>query len=106
MDKTEVTNDQLALFLYAIGYVTTAEKNPDWNELKKELPPDTPKPDDSILRAGSLVFIPLKGPVKLNGYENRWKWEPEAIWKHPKGPNSPFEGKGDHLVVHISWYDA
>ena len=74
MDKTEVTNDQFALFVNATGYVTTAEKIPDWNELKKELPPDTPKPEDSLLKAGSLVFVPSKGPVKLNGYENWWKW--------------------------------
>ena len=60
MDKTEVTNDQFALFVNATGYVTTAEKIPDWNELKKELPPDTPKPEDSLLKAGSLVFYPLK----------------------------------------------
>ncbi len=29
-----------------------------------------------------------------------------ANWKHPRGPNSTIEGKGDHPVVHISWYDA
>ena len=106
MDKTEVTNDQFALFVNATGYVTTAERIPDWNELKKELPPDTPKPEDSLLKAGSLVFVPSKGPVKLNGYENWWKWEPETSWKYPKGPNSSIEGKGNHPVVHISWYDA
>lgn len=106
MDRTEVTNDQFALFVNATGYITTAEKIPDWNELKKELPPDTPKPDDSLLKAGSLVFVPSKGPMKLNGYENWWKWELKASWKHPKGPNSSIDGKGNHPVVHISWYDA
>ena len=37
MDKTEVTNDQFALFVNATGYVTTAEKIPDWGELKNEI---------------------------------------------------------------------
>ena len=38
MDATEVTNSQFAEFVKATGYVTTAEKEADWNELKKQLP--------------------------------------------------------------------
>ena len=36
MDTTEVTNAQFAKFVAATGYVTTAEKAPDWNEIKKQ----------------------------------------------------------------------
>ena len=50
MDQTEVTNFQFKEFIDATGYVTTAEKKPNWEELKKELPPDTPKPNDSLLK--------------------------------------------------------
>ena len=60
MDETEVTNAQFREFTEATGYVTTAEKEPDWNELKKQLPPGTPKPPDSILVASSLVFVSPK----------------------------------------------
>ena len=49
MDVHEVTNAQFAEFVDATGYVTTAEKAVDWEEIKKELPPGTPKPDDSQL---------------------------------------------------------
>jgi len=50
----DVTNAEFAKFVTATGYVTTAEKKPDWDELKKELPPDTPKPDDGMLVAGTI----------------------------------------------------
>ena len=43
MDVHEVTNAQLADFVEATGYITTAEKAVDWEEIKKELPPGTPK---------------------------------------------------------------
>jgi formylglycine-generating enzyme len=47
MDATEVTNRQFAEFVEATGYLTTAELKPDWEELKKDLPPGTPKPDEN-----------------------------------------------------------
>jgi formylglycine-generating enzyme required for sulfatase activity len=40
MDVHEVTNAQFAAFVEATGYVTTAEKAVDWEEIKKELPPE------------------------------------------------------------------
>ena len=44
LDKTEVTNAQFAKFVEATGYVTTAERKPDWEELKQSLPPGTSGP--------------------------------------------------------------
>ena len=52
MDQTEVTNRQFAAFVEATGYVTTAEKPIDWEEIKTQLPPGTPKPPDSVLQPG------------------------------------------------------
>ena len=106
MDQTEVTNAEFAAFVEATGYVTTAEIAPDWEEIKKELPPGTPKPHDSLLQAASLIFQATKGPVDLNAYDSWWRWQPNTSWKHPKGPGSTLEGKENHPVVHISWYDA
>ena len=68
MDVHDVTNAEFAKFVEATGYVTTAERKIDWEELKKELPPGTPKPDDSALAPGSLVFTPTSGPVPLNDF--------------------------------------
>ncbi|WP_460687740.1 formylglycine-generating enzyme family protein [Niabella aquatica] len=106
MDITEVTNAQFKKFAVATGYITTAERKPDWEELKKTLPPGTPKPPDSVLQAASLVFIPSKGPVDLNDNSQWWSWVRGASWKHPHGPGSSIEGKDHYPVVHISWDDA
>ena len=53
IDNHDVTNAEFAKFSEATGYVTTAERKPDWEELKKELPPDTPKPDRPIQVSGA-----------------------------------------------------
>lgn len=106
MDITEVTNTQFEAFVKATGYITTAEKKPDWNELKKQLPPGTPKPDESLLVAASLVFHPTQGEVDLNDYSQWWTWQQGASWRHPHGPGSSIKGKGNYPVTQISWYDA
>lgn len=106
MDETEVTNRQFKGFTDATGYVTVAERKPEWEELQKQLPAGTPKPHDSLLVAGSLVFTPPKYAVSLDDYSQWWKWTPGANWKHPEGPGSDIEGKWDHPVVHIAYEDA
>lgn len=106
IDATEVTNAQFQKFVDATHYITTAEKKPDWEEMKTTLPPGTPKPPDSLLVAASLVFRQTSGPVNLNDYGQWWGWVKGADWKHPEGPNSSIEGKENHPVVQVSWYDA
>ena len=81
MDATDVTNAEFAKFVSATGYVTTAERKPDWEELKKQVPPGTPKPDDSLLVAGSLVFTPPDHPVDLQDMSGWWSWTPGASWR-------------------------
>jgi sulfatase modifying factor 1 len=106
MDATEVTNAEFAKFVKATGYVTTAERKPDWSELKKQLPPGTPKPADNLLVAASLVFDPPKEAVDLNDYSQWWTWKKGASWRHPQGPGSSIKGKEKYPVVHVSWFDA
>jgi formylglycine-generating enzyme len=106
MDATEVTNKQFEAFVDATGYITTAERKPNWEELKLTLPPGTAKPHDSLLVAASLVFLATNGPVNLRDYNNWWSWKAGANWKQPQGPGSNIEGKGDYPVVHVSWDDA
>jgi len=106
MDKTEVTNKQFAAFIKASAYVTTAEIKPDWNELKKQLPPGTAKPPDSQLVPASLVFVQIKHAVNLNNHSQGWRWQAQANWRQPKGPNSSIKSKNNHPVVHVSWFDA
>jgi len=106
IDITEVTNAQFARFVAATGYITTAEKKPDWEELKKTLPPGTPPPADSLMVAASLVFAQTAGPVDLSRYDQWWRWVPGASWKHPQGPGSTIKGKDNYPVVQVSWDDA
>lgn len=106
MDATEVTNAQFKEFVEATGYITVAERKPDWEELKKTLPPGTPKPDESLLVPASLVFKSSAGPVNLSDYSQWWSWIQGASWKHPQGPDSDLKGKENYPVVHVAWEDA
>lgn len=106
MDLAPVTNAEFEEFTDATGYVTIAERKPDWEELKKQLPPDTPKPDESLLVPGSLVFVGSERPVDLREMGNFWAWTPGASWRHPEGPGSDIENRKDYPVVQVAWDDA
>lgn len=106
IDETEVTNQQFKEFVDATGYKTVAEKAPDWEELKKQLPPGTPKPETDLV-AGSLVFVqPAETVISVNDFSQWWQWMDGADWLHPEGPQGNIENRWNHPVVHISHEDA
>ena len=107
MDITEVTNDQFSKFIDATNYITTAEQPIDWALIASQLPAGTPKPHDSILQPGSLLFKKTKTSVpNLYDFSQWWKWSIGANWKQPNGIGSSIIGKEDHPVVHVSFQDA
>lgn len=106
MDEHEVTNAQFEQFVKETGYITVAEQDVDWEVMKTQVPPGTPKPSKEELKAGSMVFTPPSGSVPLNDYSQWWSWVVGANWKHPEGPGSSIEGRGNHPVVHICYNDA
>lgn len=107
IDVTEVTNKQFKEFVEATNYKTVAERKVDWEEMKKQLPANTPKPHDSILQPGSLIFNKnVNAVVNMNNYGQWWTWKIGANWKHPQGPNSDIIGKDNYPVVHIALEDA
>ena len=106
MDTHEVTNAEFAKFVDETAYITVAERKLEWEELKKQLPPGTPKPDDSILVPGSMVFTPPPYPVPTQDISLWWSWVNGANWKNPEGPGSDLKGRENHPVVHIAFEDA
>ncbi|MDZ4715394.1 MAG: formylglycine-generating enzyme family protein [Cytophagales bacterium] len=106
MDATEVTNEQFKQFADATGYITTAEKKPEWEQLQKQLPPGTNRPPEENLIPGSLVFTPPDYAVSLEDYTRWWSFRPGANWRQPEGPGSTLEKKWNHPVVHVSFDDA
>lgn len=107
IDATEVTNKQYKKFVSETKYLTIAERAIDWEEMKKQLPKGTPKPHDSILQPGSLIFNKnIKAVVSMDNYYQWWTWKIGANWKHPEGPNSSIDGKDNFPVVHIAYEDA
>ena len=106
MDVHEVTNQQFKAFVDATGYKTVAERPLDWDEIKKQVPPGTPKPDESIFKPGSMVFKSSDKPINLRDYNQWWAWKIGANWKHPEGIGSNIDKRMDHPAVHIAYEDA
>ena len=106
MDSTEVTNRQFAVFVKETGYQTIAERPIDWKVISKQLPPGTPKPHDSILRPGSMVFNPEENRATYDHHFQWWTWNIGANWRQPNGPGTSIEDKDNHPVVHIALADA
>jgi formylglycine-generating enzyme len=106
LDRAPVTNAQFAAFVTATRYVTTAERAPDWETLKVQLSPGTPRPAAGALVPGAMVFVGTDRPVDLDDYTQWWRYVPGASWRHPQGPDSSIAGKSEHPVVLVSYEDA
>jgi formylglycine-generating enzyme required for sulfatase activity len=106
MDQHHVTNAEFRAFVAATNYKTTAERKPEWETLRVQLPAGTPKPPDDDLVPGAMVFVGTDRPVPLQDYSAWWRYVPGADWRHPAGPGSSIEDKGDHPVVQVSYEDA
>ncbi|KAG1224697.1 hypothetical protein G6F68_020066 [Rhizopus microsporus] len=78
MDTHDVTNAEFRRFVEATGYVTTAEQKPKWEDLKVQLPPGAPRPDDSLLVPGAMVFVGSESEVSLRDYTRWWRFVPGA----------------------------
>ena len=87
VDRHAVSNDAFSAFVKATGYATEAERFA-WSFVFAGLLPDD--------------FPPTQGVVEAPW----WRKVEGADWRHPQGPQSSLEGRGDHPVVHVSWSDA
>ena len=98
IEATPVTNRQFAEFVRETCYLTVAERVPDAKDYPGALP--------HMLRAGSLVFTPLKEMPVSRDIAQWWKFKFGANWRRPLGGMSNLRGKLDHPVVHVAYADA
>jgi len=84
---TAVTTDEYAAFVAATGHVSEAERY-GWSFVFGGLLPDD--------------FPDTRG---VQGAE-WWRQVFGADWRHPEGPHSGLDDRGDHPVVHVAWTDA
>src|SRR3546814_4974939 len=56
--------------------------------------------------SSDLLFVPPRGPVRLNDPLQWWTFCFGADWRHPTGPDSSIDTLLDHPVVHIAYEDA
>jgi formylglycine-generating enzyme required for sulfatase activity len=82
-----VSNADFARFADATGYVTDAERF-GWSFVFGGLLPDD-FPETQAVAAAPW-----------------WRKVEGADWRHPEGPQSSVADRGDHPVVHVSWFDA
>jgi formylglycine-generating enzyme required for sulfatase activity len=87
IDAHAVTNDAFAAFVDATGWVTDAERF-GWSFVFGGLLPDDFPDTRAVVGA------------------EWWKQVFGADWRHPEGPHSELDGRGDHPAVHVSWHDA
>ena len=87
IDRYAVSNDRFATFADATGYVTDAE-HWGWSFVFSGLLPDDFPPTRSVAEAPW------------------WRQVDGAQWRHPEGPHSDLNDRGDHPVVHVSHNDA
>lgn len=88
VDATSVTNDAFAAFVAATGHLTDAERYGSSSVFHLAV-----RADDTDV-VGYAPAVPW------------WLQVRGASWRHPDGPLSDLEGRGDHPVVHVSWHDA
>lgn len=87
MDRYAVTNQRFEAFVNATGFVTDAERY-GWSFVFGGLLPDD--------------FEDTRGVANAPW----WRQVFGAGWRHPEGPNSDVDGRGDHPVIHVSHDDA
>ncbi|WP_407320378.1 formylglycine-generating enzyme family protein [Isoptericola halotolerans] len=98
IDRFAVTNQDFARFVAETGYVTVAERPLD--------PSVLPGATSAQRAPGALVFTPTRGPVDLRDWQQWWRWQPGAQWRHPEGPGTSIEDRMDHPVVQVAYEDA
>jgi formylglycine-generating enzyme required for sulfatase activity len=109
IDVYEVTNAEFDRFVTASGYVTAAEKKPDFSSVREGSKRTEAKILPELNRPGSICMKQGLKPGEIDpqlGAYGWWEYVPGANWRHPEGPESSIVDRMDHPVVHVSWHDV
>jgi formylglycine-generating enzyme required for sulfatase activity len=87
IDAEAVTNARFEEFVAETQHQTDAERY-GWSFVFGGLLPDDFEPTQGVAHAPW------------------WRRVEGADWRHPEGPQSGLDGRGDHPVVQVSWNDA
>jgi sulfatase modifying factor 1 len=87
IDAHCVSNERFAAFAEATGHVTDAERF-GWSFVFEGFLPGGQRDFDRVVDAPW------------------WAAVDGAAWRHPEGPGSDLQERGDHPVVHVSWHDS
>ena len=52
------------------------------------------------------MFEPPEAVFGLRDHGQWWRWREAACWRSPEGPETTWENRADHPVVHVSYEDA
>lgn len=90
IDAAAVTNAAFQRFVHQTGYLTDAERL-GWSFVFER-----------FVRGPAAAAV-LPGRVPDAPW---WRGVRGADWRHPEGPGSGIDSRGDHPVVHVSFNDA
>lgn len=106
MDTHEVTVAEFELFIKTTGYTTVAEYDLEWKAMQEQLPSGTPKPHDSLLKAGALTFDYAAPSKDRSQPYHWWTFTRGVFWKNPSISSVAIDQPKLHPVTQVSWYDA
>jgi len=98
IDKAPVTNKQFEQFSAETQFKTYSEIPPKAEDCPGALPEN--------LVPASIVFKKPTTKVDTRNLYSWWEYKPGADWKHPEGPESNVDDRGNHPVVHMTYDDA
>ena len=107
MDRTHVTNAQFAAFVKATGYVTTAERKPEWETLRAATSArnsDARRVGAGARRDGVRRHLPAGAARRLLALVGATCPAPTGAIRRDR--RSSIAGKEDHPVVQVSYEDA
>ena len=93
-------------FYMDVHEVTNANTQNLWKDRMCDVAERTVEMPNGVFDPGSMVFEPPEAVFGLRDHGQWWRWREAACWRSPEGPETTWENRADHPVVHVSYEDA